>query len=125
MIVHTRSVCSVPKTGQSREISAAVRPGVQSLIHCFHFGSQSTYTERPFVWLFIYKQTMKFITSSCLFVLLSLQAATAENDVRTVRRLRNMQELLQVQDNAVPKSEHASAEREILSRLLQDGSMSM
>lgn len=70
---------------------------------------------------------MKYITF--LLSLLVVQAATAQNaaDARQVRRLRSAHQILKVEDDAASYSlnERAFAERELLARLLQDGSMSM
>jgi hypothetical protein len=73
-------------------------------------------------------ETMKFISASPFLVLLFLQVANAQDsEVRTVRRLRNANKILQVTDDseasAGKQNDQAFADREVLSRFLQSMSL--
>lgn len=67
---------------------------------------------------------MNFFTSFLSLLLVQIACAQNVAEVRAVRRLRSVHQILKVEDSAVPKAEEAFAEREILSRLLQGASMS-
>jgi hypothetical protein len=70
---------------------------------------------------------MKFISSSPLLVLFLLQMSNAQNgEVRTVRRLRNANKILEVNDDlrtSGKQNDQAFADREVLSRFLQSMSL--